>query len=163
MAVVVSLHDFVEEMQIISKECHAYVNRVTGEIVSITDDEISALEADDDADERPDWEEEAFEEVIKIISSDDFIELPSQYDIHEYAIMERFCLSISDEKISEVLLDKIQGSGAFRRFKETIYRYGIEEDWFQFRYEAFKEIAIAWLIDNCFEYSEDMPRKEQSS
>ena len=92
---------------------------------------------------------------------DEYLELPSQFDIHEYEIMERFCLSISDEKIRYVLLSKIHGSGAFHRFKETIYRYGIEEDWFRYRDEAYKEIAISWLESHGFNYVDDMNKREK--
>lgn len=163
MALVISLRDFVNELSMVSSNCHAYINRVTGELITITDDEITMFERDDDPGERLDWEQEAFDEAKRVLSSDDFIQLPRQYDIHEYAIMENFCLSISNEKISDVLLDKIRGSGAFRRFKDTIYRYDLEQDWFQFREEAFKEIAETWLKDNGFEYSDDMNIESTSS
>ena len=156
MAVVVSLRDLVDELQMLSSEHHAYLNRVTGEITTITDDDIAAVERDNDSSERQDWEQGIFEQTKIVVSSDDYLELPSQFDIHEYEIMERFCLSISNEKISEVLLDKIHGSGAFRRFKDTIYRYEIEKDWFKFRDDAYKEIAISWLESNGFAYTDDM-------
>ena len=156
MAVVVSLRDLVDELQMLSSERHAYLNRVTGEITTITDDDIAAVERDNDSSERQDWEQEIFDQTKEVVSSDDYLELPSQFDIHEYEIMERFCLSISNEKISDVLLDKIRGSGAFRRFKDTIYRYEIEKDWFKFRDDAYKEIAISWLESNGFAYTDDM-------
>jgi hypothetical protein len=35
---------------------------------------------------------------------DDYLNLPSKFDIHEYEIMERFGLSIPNEKISDTLL-----------------------------------------------------------
>lgn len=77
-------------------------------------------------------------------------------------IMERFSLSFPNAKISNVLLDKIRGSGAFHRFKDTIYRYGIEKDWFKYRDEAYKEIAISWLESHGFAYVDDMNRREQN-
>jgi hypothetical protein len=77
--------------------------------------------------------------------------------------MESFCLSIPDEKLSELLLNQIRGSGAFRRFKDTIYRYGIEKDWFRFRADAYKEIAIDWLENNDLAYTDDMNKGVQSS
>jgi hypothetical protein len=131
MAVVVSLRDFVDEMQTLSNEVRAYVNQSTGEVISVTNDEFSIVEENNgDWSEYDKLEQEFFQKVEKIVSSDEFLELPNQYEIHEYEIMERFCLSIADEKVSDVLLDKIRGSGAFRRFKDTVYRYGIEKDWF---------------------------------
>ena len=100
-----------------------------------------------------------FQEVKKVLSLDgDYLKLPSKFDIDEYEIMERFCLSIPNEKTSDVFLDMIRGSGAFRRFKDLIYRYGIEKDWFKFRDQAYKEIAISWLESNGFAYTDDMNR-----
>jgi hypothetical protein len=163
MAVVVSLRDFVDEMQTLSNEVRAYVSQSTGEVISVTNDEFSIVEENNgDWSEYDTLEQEFFQKVEKIVSSDEFLELPNQYEIHEYEIMERFCLSIADEKVSDVLLDKIRGSGAFRRFKDTVYRYGIEKDWFRFKDEAYKEIAVTWLESHGFEYADDMNRREKS-
>jgi hypothetical protein len=163
MAVVVSLRDFVDEMQTLSNEVRAYVSQSTGEVISVTNDEFSIVEENNgDWSEYDKLEQEFFQKVEKIVSSDEFLELPNQYEIHEYEIMERFCLSIADEKVSDVLLDKIRGSGAFRRFKDTVYRYGIEKDWFRFKDEAYKEIAVSWLESHGFEYADDMNRREKS-
>ena len=95
-------------------------------------------------------------------SDPDYLKLPSRFDIHEYEIMERFCLSIPDGKMSAILLGKIRGSGAFHRFEDAIYNYGIENDWFKYRDEAYKEIAIAWLESNGIAYSDDTNEREQS-
>jgi len=164
MAVVVSLRDLVDELQTLSNESHAYLNKITGEILSVTNDDFAMVDSGDDWREfsESELEEKFFEHVEKVRFSEEYLELPNQFDIHEYEIMERFCLSIPDEIISDVLLDKIRGSGAFRRFKDTIYRYGIEKDWFKFRDEAYKEIAVSWLESNGFAYSDDMNRREQS-
>jgi hypothetical protein len=119
---------------------------------------------DDIGGEVLDLETEYYQEAKRVLASDpDYLKLPSRFEIHEYEIMERFCLSFPDAKVSDILLRKIRGSGAFRRFKDTIYQYGIEDDWFQYRDEAYKEIAIAWLESNGIAYSDDMNRGEQST
>jgi hypothetical protein len=155
MAVVVSLRDFVGEMQILSDEAHTYINKLTGELITITNDDIAMSESDEQEDSF-EWQDEIIQTTKKVLSSDDYLELPSKFDIHEYEIVERFCLSIPNESISDDLLGQIKGSGAFRRFKDTIYRYGIEKDWFKFRDEAYKEIAIAWLEGNGFAYADNL-------
>ena len=159
MDVLVSLRDLVDELQMLTDERHAYLNKTTGELVTFTDEDLGAVEDGDDLSEYPGWQQEILQEAEKALHSDDYLKLPSQFDIHEYEFMERFCLSFPNEKISAVLLDKIRGSGAFRRFKDTINRYGIEEDWFTFRDEAYKEIAVEWLERNGLAYSDDMNRK----
>jgi len=155
MTLVVSLRDFVGEMQMLSDDRHAYLNKVTGELITISDDDVAMAESDE-ADELLEWQDELVEAAKKVLSSDEYLEIPSAFDIHEYEIMERFCLSFPDEKISDVLLGKIRGSGAFRRFKDTIYRYGIEKEWFRFRDEAYKEIAISWLEEKGFAYTDEL-------
>ena len=177
MAVAVSLRDLVDELQILPNEGTAYLNKVTGKVITVTEDEIETvvamdsefdevIEEDDDViiSDVSDLQTEHYEEVKKILLSDpDYLKLPSRFDIHEYEIMERFCLSISDGKVSDVLLRKIRGSGAFRRFKDAVYQYGIENDWFAYRDEAYKEIAIAWLESMGIAYTDDMNRREQSA
>ena len=174
MAVVVSLRDLVDELQMLSHESYAYLNKETGKVISISNDDFSMLENinddefevenDDELAENSDSEIDFFQEVKKIAESDDdYVKLPSSFDIHEYEIMERFCLSIANARISNALLDKIRGSGAFRRFKDTIYRYGIENDWFKYKDEAYKEMAISWLESHGFAYVDDMNRREQNT
>ena len=179
MAVVVSLRDLVDELQTLSHESHVYLKKTTGKVISIWDDNFEMVrnmeefdeieeEGDDseiinDPDGYSDLETEFFQDVKNVLLLDDgYLKLPSKFDIDEYEIMERFCLSVSDEKISDILLGKIRGSGAFRRFKDTIYQYGIEKDWFRFRDEAYKEIAVSWLESKGFAYTDDMNRREQS-
>jgi hypothetical protein len=149
------------------------VNKITGKIISVTSDDFAVVENVDESEfaETDDIEggesdlEQDFYRDIKRISllDDDYLKLPSKFDIHEYEIMERFSLSFPNAKISNVLLDKIRGSGAFHRFKDTIYRYGIEKDWFKYRDEAYKEIAISWLESHGFAFVDDMNRREQNT
>jgi hypothetical protein len=145
----------IDELKIVTDEHHVFLNKVTGEIVTLTDEDISAVESGDNTQERQDWEQEVFEQAKEVLASDDCLELPSKFDIHEYKIMERFCLDFTDERISDELLDKIRGSGAFRRFKDAIYRYGIEQDWFKFQDEAYRDIVIEWLKSHNIAYSGD--------
>ena len=176
MAVTVSLRDLVGELQILPDEGTAYLNKVTGKMISFTDDDIELAEAynemeeeleeanEENGDEELDLEAEYYQEVNKILASDaDYLKLPTKFEIHEYEIMEKFCLDHPDEKISDILLSKIKGSGAFRRFKDAIYQYGIEDDWFKYLDEAYKEIAIAWLKSNDIAYVDDTNPGEQSA
>jgi len=145
----------------LSDDRHVYLNKVTGEFIMIFDDDMAMAESDI-ADELLEWPAEPVQDLKKVLSSDEYLELPNTFDIHEYEIMERFCLSFPDEEISNVLLRKIKGSGAFHRFKDTIFQYDIENDWFEYRDEAYKEIAIAWLESNGIPFTDDMNQQEQS-
>lgn len=155
MVAVVSLQELVDELIVITDEHHIFLNKVTGKITTLTDEDISIAENSEDIEEQQDWQQDIFEQAKEVLSSGNYLELPSRFDIHEFTIMEKFCLEFPDERIGDELLDKIRGGpGAFRRFKDTIYRYGIEKDWFKFQNEAYKEIVISWLESNNISYSE---------
>ncbi len=155
MVAVVSLQELVDELIVITDEHHIFLNKATGKIITLTDEDISIAENGEDTEEQQDWQLDVFEQAKEVLSSGNYLELPNRFDFHEFAIMEKFCLEFPEERIGDKLLDKIRGgSGAFRRFKETIYRFGIEKDWFEFQNKAYKEIIISWLERNNISYSD---------
>ncbi|NIS71984.1 MAG: hypothetical protein GTO12_24570 [Proteobacteria bacterium] len=158
MSVPVKLSEIVDGMEFQTNELSNYLNRKTGEVFPIGDEEFSAAEEGDSLEDCPEWQQEVIE-VARAILDDEkgetYIELPSKFDIHEYGIMEEFCLSISDEKISESLYRAIKGRGAFGRFKDGIHRFGVAEDWYEYRDEALKKIAKEWCEANNVEYIDD--------
>lgn len=83
---------------------------------------------------------------------DRYYRLPSQYEIHEYSIMEDFINSLSDTEIKNKLLCAIHGKSAFRRFKDEVLYLGIREDWFKFQHNAYVEIAKQWCDEHQLEY-----------
>lgn len=52
------------------------------------------------------------------------------------------------EGVREDLLRAIHGKGAFRYFKDTLQRHRIESDWFAFRSEALRQIALDWCEEH---------------
>jgi len=153
MAVVVSLHEIVSEMDVMNDESHAYLNIETGELVTITDEEINAIESFDDWSGYPDWQRDSLAMAKTVLGSSDYVPLPNKFDIHDYAIMEKFCYSVEDVKLSDELSDQIKGPGAFSRFKDAIHHHGIEDEWHQFRNQALEEIAVEWLESNAIAFS----------
>ena len=160
MKAIVSIKDVVDEMDVPSDEHSAFLNQHTGELVTLSSEEISAAEEDDNVDDYPKWQQEMIIKAKEVISSDDYLSLPSKFDIHEYNIIEGFCLSVENDKIRESLLDKIRGRGAFSRFKDAIQMNGIEENWYRFRQEELEKIAINWLEVNQISYTKDHSRKD---
>jgi hypothetical protein len=158
MEMPVSLRNVVEEMQMGTDGLHTYLNKATGEIVTITDEHLDAVQSGYDLNDYSDWEQEALKEAQEIHSSKDYLEFPSPFSFHEYDIMQKFCISVENKHTSETLLDLIRGSGAFRRFKNGIFRYGIEQDWYKFKDQAYKEITIEWLESEGVAYTDDMDR-----
>jgi hypothetical protein len=81
-------------------------------------------------------------------NGDKYVELPTKWEINDYNIMERFCGSLDNEKMAEELYSAIRGKGAFQRFRYTLQRYGMEDQWYNFREAGLKKIAIRWCGDN---------------
>src|SRR5919204_3166081 len=125
MAPPVKLQDILEGMDFQSDERSSYLNTVTGEVVSITDEELRAAEHDAPLDDFPAWQHDAIRIAGEILEMDHYLPLPTKFEINEYRIMERFCLSVDDDDIRDDLCNAIRGRGAFRRFKDRVQAYGI--------------------------------------
>jgi hypothetical protein len=152
MAIPVRLNDVIEALDAANEELMHYIDRSTGEIAMITNEDMQAAEEDELISEYPDWQREAILKAREILTSEDFVELPDQSDIHEYKIMEDFCLAFEDRRAGENLRRLIKGSGAFRRFKNAIYSMGAEKGWHQFRRAEIEKIAIEWLEEQQIPY-----------
>src|SRR5215467_7167640 len=124
----VKLSDLVEGLEFQSDERSSFLNLTTGEVVAITDEELRAAEHDEPLEDFPDWQHDAIRIAGEIIETDHYLPLPDRFEINEYRIMERFCLSVDDEDIRDDLCNAIRGRGAFRYFKDRIHAYEIAED-----------------------------------
>jgi len=133
-------------------ESSAYLNTGDGEVYIVSHEELSAAEEGDPIEDFPDWQQQNIRIAQQIISGDNYIELPSKFDVHEYTIMEEFCYSVDESKISDALQIAIQGKGAFGRFKDACHRFGIIDQWYSYKTEALKGIAIVWCEENNLEY-----------
>ena len=155
MAIRVKLNDIIEGLEFQSDESSSFLDKTTGKVVLISDYEISAAEDDNPIEDFPDWEQDLVRIAKEIIDeTGNYIDLPTKFDIHEYSIMEKFCLSLNDDEMSDTLYSLIKGSGAFGRFKNAIHEYDIADDWYKYRNDALKEIAIEWCQENDIEFED---------
>src|SRR6266853_6611798 len=141
MTIQVKLQDILEGMDFQSDEQSAFLNRTTGEVVSITDEELRAAEHDAPLEDFPEWQHDQIRIAGEILATDHYLPLPDRFEINEYRMMERFCLSVDDDDLRDDLCDAIRGRGAFRRFKDRVQAYGIAEDWYRYRDATLREIA----------------------
>ena len=127
----VKLNDIIEALEFVNmgQDTEAYLNPKTYEIVYL--------------DEYIDISEDEREDIY-----DEYICLPTKFYIDEYSMMEEFIETIDDERLYNQLYIAINGSGAFRRFKDTCINYDIIDDWYKFRDEKYKELAIEWCNKN---------------
>jgi hypothetical protein len=144
MAAVVSLQALAEEMEMLGEGRHAFLNRRTGELYGGTDELLAKAEEDDDED-LLEWEVEIVDKLREILQSEEWLEVPSRTSHEDYRIMERFCWECCEGQAQEDLLSAISGRGAFGRFKDGICRWGVQDQWYQFRRQAFAKEAAGWL------------------
>jgi len=161
------LSDLIGAIELDSPEYRTYFDRQKGKIVSV---ERTILGAFEDGDEErfahvPDWEKGVVETARAIVADDGqrFIHAPAPYDFHEYRHMERFIGSLADEEAAEQLWRAIKGRGAFRYFKDTLYRLGLQDQWYQYREEAMKRFVIEWAEAHNVAYEDDLRGRRASA
>lgn len=155
----VSLRAVVAEMDLPNDAWTAYINRRTGELVTVTDEDVRAAEDEAADDDLPDWEAEHLSKVREVLASDDFLALPSKFDIDQYGIMKRFCEQVADADTRDDLLRAIRGSGAFGRFRALADHCGMLSEWYAFRAGALEDLAAEWLEANGIAYEREGPSK----
>ena len=151
MPVIVSLQDIVNAMDLPNREWESFLDPDSGEITTVTEDDLSALE-DPEPDLLPDWQQELLPRIRKVVDSDSCLRLPTSFDVHEWSIMDRFCRTVRDEAVQGELLDSIHGGGAFRAFRRTVERRGLLDQWYAFRQSSFEQIARDWLESHRISY-----------
>ncbi len=122
-----------------------YYNVVTGKIESVPDLDNNFADAED------------FEEICeKIDNSKDYVRLPSQRELHEYGIMERFAETKNDIDLK----NSLRGRRPFRSFKDTAAAHGYIDEYYRYRTEAFADISRRWCKDNAIPYIENIESEQ---
>jgi len=151
------LSQIVDAIEMSDDQIHAFFDRQAGEVQIISEEDIAAAEDEELAAEAPDWQQDliAMARQIEAGPGDRFMPLPDQFDAHEWEMMSKFAFTIEDEAISGQLEDAVHGAGAFRRFKDSVHRLGISDQWYAFRDSCYRRLAIDWCKDNGIEWESD--------
>lgn len=151
----VNLQDIIGGMEMQFDESRNLLNLKTGEVITVSDEGLRMAEDDEPFDDLPEWQQENIKTAIDVFENyEHYEEIPSKYDINEYEMMEDFSYELKNERHKETLLDAIRGRGAFRRFKDKVNFFGIEQVWYTYRDQKYKEKAIEWCKDLGLEYKE---------
>jgi len=158
------LSELTDALAFESVERRIYFDRHTGRIVSVADRILSAVEEGEEEalTSMPDWQKEEVETARAIVnhSGSRFIDPPGKYEFDEYRQMERFIRALPDAKAAEELWRAIKGHGASHHFKDTLYRLGIQDQWFGYRDEVMKGFVVAWAEANNVPYEDDIKNRE---
>jgi hypothetical protein len=157
MAMKVKLSDIVEALEFQNDETEYYLDTATGIVHLLGPDDLYAGEEDDPIEDYPEWQRPTVEIARRLTNGEDenLIELPTQWDVNEYRIMEAFCDALPEGAARDSLCTAIHGKGAFRRFKDTAQALDVFKEWHRFRLAQFRVIAIEWCQDNEIAYVDD--------
>lgn len=65
-----------------------------------------------------------------------------------YRDMVDFTHLVGDERARDLLSRALEGRGAFRRFKDTLFEFSeLREEWFSFHDRRMRRRAVEWLVD----------------
>lgn len=138
----------------------------TGEIVSIPNELMSAVESDDEEalQDIPDWERDLIETAESIANDESgrFADIPRKPSFEAYNLMVEFSNSVENKRLKEKLSIALDGKGAFRKFKNVISDYPEEEKrWFAFKGKRMREEVVEWLNDLGIETIEDSSKEKE--
>ena len=105
------------------------------------------------------------EEIVYVLEDDEddefFIPLPTKEEVNDYQNMVNFTETIEDDKKRDWFENAIRGKGAFRRFRATLERFGMETAWYDFLEASHRELAIEWCEQHGIVYDTSVRSEEE--
>ncbi len=91
-------------------------------------------------------EEEVVEKAVEVLLYPNrFIRIPERDSDEAFEVMTRFAMTVKDPVLRKELAASLNGSGAFRRFKDVLLRDRKERKrWHGFNAKAMKEVIDRW-------------------
>ena len=91
----------------------------------------------------------------------DLIALPDQYERQDYRMMQDFIDEKADDQAADWLTNAIRGKGAFHRFKVTLERFDLLDDWYDYQERRYRELAVSWCEEYGLEYDTSFVIKDE--
>jgi hypothetical protein len=104
MSATVLLQDIVDALEEQFDEQLSFLNLDTGEVETVSRDLMSEAEDSDDDEELdlPDWQQAEWELAKRIVTTGRFKRLPTQFDVHEWEIMQDFAFSVEPTQFDRI-------------------------------------------------------------
>jgi len=161
MSIPVSVRAVVSEIDVPIGEWQAFINKSTGDLATLSEQEMALAEGEEDGD---DWDvsQQAIDRAVEVLGSSEWVPLPDRSDINEWGIIKRFCLSIEDEALRDRMLQSIRGRKGFRAFKTAVEKSRITDLWHRFRQAELAAVAVEFLEARGIPYIGDHLDPDQS-
>lgn len=92
-----------------------------------------------------DEDEELVEQIENDVDQERFIPIPSRPSRDGWRQMERFIDGLDDTHKQDILYIAIEGKGAFRRFKDALYKVDLIDEWHEFSNREDRAEVLEWL------------------
>lgn len=155
MAAEVELDVIIEALEMADDSISSYLDVETGEVHSITEEEFDLAEDPQTAiEDLPNWQREAVTLARSIQKQEGkrYMALPDKFDVHEWAMMDRFSMTLRDAQMRNDFHGGIRGAGAFRLFKHLLTEYDLWDGWNRFKQVELRQMAIEWCKENGITY-----------
>jgi hypothetical protein len=144
-----------------------FLDRETGDVIILSEDilrrarELLAEDIDDDmADfeevefdreqDLPEWMEDEIELAVAVFvdESGRYLRIPERSREKAFAAMKEFAEKVESEDLRSQLEEALDGTGAFRRFKDMLDPHpGEKKRWYGFNARAARKEIEDWLTD----------------
>ena len=131
------LQDIIDAIESSHFDTEYYLDTETGDFEMVVDGELLG---------NPDID----------LMDDRYIKLPDRYEINEYRMLKEFASAADDPEIRQALLESIDKKSAFVSFKDKVRELGVEQHWYHFRDECYRQIAIEWCSECGIDYIEKL-------
>ena len=152
--------------------CHYYLDTETGNVLMVSEDASNTIETFFEESEIKDqdvktefekwlaesdlhnWQQQAAREALQVELGygSRVISVPDQDSHEDYRDMERFVGTVPEGHLRDMLLLALDGRGAFRRFKDVLYRYPEDQKrWYAFKAERLHRQMMDWLEEKGIE------------
>src|SRR6267143_4948386 len=151
MAAEVKLELTIEALEMADDSISSYLDVETGDVCTVTEEELGLAEDSQTViEELPDWQRESAKLARSIQEQvgKRYLALPDKFDVHEWAIMDRFSETLKDERSRNDFHGGIRGAGAFRLFKRLLTEYNLWDAWNLFKQVELRQMAIQWCEEN---------------
>jgi hypothetical protein len=155
MAAEVKLDVIIEALEMADDSISSYLDIETGEVHSITEEEFDLAEdAQTAMEDLPNWQREAVMLARSIQKQEGkrYMALPDKFDVHEWAMMDRFSMTMRDAQMRNDFHGGIRGAGAFCLFKYLLTEYNLWDAWNRFKQVELRQMAIEWCKENGITY-----------
>ena len=152
----VALDKLIEVLEIGSDSTSAYYCISRNAFIMIDDEARHWAEDGLDVRDAPQWMKVQIDQV-KAIEEDfnkDYYRLPNKFEIDEKDMMRRFAHRISNVATSRDVMQSIKGRDGYRKFRKVITDHDLLDQWYGFRKQCFKEMAISWCQRHGLDYSD---------